>query len=83
MSDIQTYRLDQFEGPLDLLLDLIKKNKVSITRKMYIAKLALRCVLFLCLACLYIFRKEESDSETAKFVFFRRWENFYPDHIPQ
>lgn len=26
-----TYRLDQFEGPLDLLLDLIKKNKVSIT----------------------------------------------------
>ena len=31
MSDIQTYRLDQFEGPLDLLLDLIKKNKVSIT----------------------------------------------------
>ena len=31
MPDIQTYRLDQFEGPLDLLLDLIKKNKVSIT----------------------------------------------------
>ena len=31
MSNIQTYRLDQFEGPLDLLLDLIKKNKVSIT----------------------------------------------------
>ena len=26
-----TYRPDQFEGPLDLLLDLIKKNKVSIT----------------------------------------------------
>ena len=26
-----TYRLDQFEGPLDLLLDLIKRNKVSIT----------------------------------------------------
>ena len=26
-----SYRLDQFEGPLDLLLDLIKKNKVSIT----------------------------------------------------
>ena len=25
------YRLDRFEGPLDLLLDLIKKNKVSIT----------------------------------------------------
>ena len=26
-----TYRLDQFEGPLDLLLTLINKNKVSIT----------------------------------------------------
>ena len=26
-----SYRLDLFEGPLDLLLDLIKKNKVSIT----------------------------------------------------
>ena len=26
-----TYRLDQFEGPLDLLLTLIAKNKVSIT----------------------------------------------------
>ena len=26
-----SYRLDRFEGPLDLLLDLIKKNKVSIT----------------------------------------------------
>ena len=26
-----TYRLDQFEGPLDLLLMLIQKNKVSIT----------------------------------------------------
>ena len=26
-----TYRLDQFEGPLDLLLTLITKNKVSIT----------------------------------------------------
>ena len=25
-----TYRLDQFEGPLDLLLNLISKNKVSI-----------------------------------------------------
>ncbi len=31
MSNEMTYRLDQFEGPLDLLLDLIKKNKVSIT----------------------------------------------------
>jgi len=26
-----TYRIDQFEGPLDLLLTLIQKNKVSIT----------------------------------------------------
>lgn len=26
-----TYKLDQFEGPLDLLLTLIQKNKVSIT----------------------------------------------------
>ena len=25
-----TYRLDQFEGPLDLLLTLIHKNKVNI-----------------------------------------------------
>ena len=29
--DAITYRLDQFEGPLDLLLTLIQKNKVSIT----------------------------------------------------
>ncbi|MBO7310926.1 MAG: segregation/condensation protein A [Clostridia bacterium] len=29
--DSITYRLDQFEGPLDLLLTLIQKNKVSIT----------------------------------------------------
>ena len=29
--DTITYRLDQFEGPLDLLLSLIQKNKVSIT----------------------------------------------------
>ena len=31
MSEQLTYRLDQFEGPLDLLLTLISKNKVSIT----------------------------------------------------
>lgn len=31
MSEPLTYRLDQFEGPLDLLLTLINKNKVSIT----------------------------------------------------
>ncbi|MBE6662484.1 MAG: segregation/condensation protein A, partial [Ruminococcaceae bacterium] len=28
--DALTYRLDQFEGPLDLLLTLIHKNKVNI-----------------------------------------------------
>ena len=31
MIEQVTYRLDQFEGPLDLLLALISKNKVSIT----------------------------------------------------
>ncbi len=31
MSEQVTYRLDQFEGPLDLLLTLISKNKLSIT----------------------------------------------------
>ena len=31
MDNAITYRLDQFEGPLDLLLTLIHKNKVSIT----------------------------------------------------
>ena len=31
MIENLTYRLDQFEGPLDLLLTLISKNKVSIT----------------------------------------------------
>ena len=31
MTEQLTYRLDQFEGPLDLLLALIQKNKVSIT----------------------------------------------------
>ena len=31
MSEQLMYRLDQFEGPLDLLLTLISKNKVSIT----------------------------------------------------
>ncbi len=31
MIEQLTYRLDQFEGPLDLLLTLIQKNKVSIT----------------------------------------------------
>lgn len=31
MNEPLTYHLDQFEGPLDLLLTLIAKNKVSIT----------------------------------------------------
>ena len=31
MTEQLTYRLDQFEGPLDLLLTLISRNKVSIT----------------------------------------------------
>ena len=31
MIEQVNYRLDQFEGPLDLLLTLISKNKVSIT----------------------------------------------------
>ena len=31
MTEQLTYRLDQFEGPLDLLLTLISKNKVKIT----------------------------------------------------
>ncbi len=31
MIEQLTYRIDQFEGPLDLLLTLISKNKVSIT----------------------------------------------------
>jgi segregation and condensation protein A len=31
MTEQLTYRLDQFEGPLDLLLTLISKNKMSIT----------------------------------------------------
>jgi len=31
MIEQLTYRLDEFEGPLDLLLSLIQKNKVSIT----------------------------------------------------
>lgn len=31
MIEQLTYRLDQFEGPLDLLLTLISRNKVSIT----------------------------------------------------
>ena len=29
-ENVLTYRLDEFEGPLDLLLTLIEKNKVDI-----------------------------------------------------
>ena len=31
MTEALTYRIDQFEGPLDLLIALIQKNKVSVT----------------------------------------------------
>ena len=31
MENSPTYKLEQFEGPLDLLLSLIQKNKVSVT----------------------------------------------------
>ena len=41
MTEQLTYRLDQFEGPLDLLLALISKNKVSITD----IPIALICVM--------------------------------------
>ena len=30
MEEIISYKLEKFEGPLDLLLSLIKKNKVQI-----------------------------------------------------
>ena len=30
MESVITYRIEQFEGPLDLLLTLIQKNKVNI-----------------------------------------------------
>ena len=52
-----TYRLDQFEGPLDLLLTLISKNKVSITA----IPIALICDQYL----EYINEAERMDLEVA------------------
>ena len=52
-----TYRLDQFEGPLDLLLSLISKNKVSITD----IPIALICDQYL----EYIEEAERMDLEVA------------------
>ena len=52
-----TYRLDQFEGPLDLLLTLISKNKVSITD----IPIALICDQYL----EYINEAERMDLEVA------------------
>ncbi len=52
-----TYRLDQFEGPLDLLLTLISKNKVSITD----IPIALICDQYL----EYIEEAERMDLEVA------------------
>ena len=31
MSEVLSVKLETFEGPLDLLLDLIKKNEMDIT----------------------------------------------------
>ena len=55
--DALTYRLDQFEGPLDLLLTLIQKNKVSITD----IPIALICDQYI----EYIAAAEELDMEIA------------------
>lgn len=52
-----TYRLDQFEGPLDLLLTLIQKNKVSITD----IPIALICDQYV----EYVTRAQEMDMEVA------------------
>ena len=56
MSEL-TYKLDQFEGPLDLLLTLIQKNKVSITD----IPIALICDQYV----EYITRAQELDMEVA------------------
>ncbi len=55
--DTLTYRLEQFEGPLDLLLTLIQKNKVSITD----IPIALICDQYVD----YIKKAEELDMEIA------------------
>ena len=52
-----TYKLDQFEGPLDLLLTLIQKNKVSITD----IPIALICDQYV----EYIKKAQELDMEIA------------------
>ena len=52
-----TYRLDQFEGPLDLLLTLIQKNKVNISD----IPIALICDQYM----EYITKAEELDMEVA------------------
>ena len=55
--DAVTYRLDRFEGPLDLLLTLIQKNKVNISD----IPIALICDQYM----EYITRAEELDMEIA------------------
>ncbi len=55
--DAVTYRLEQFEGPLDLLLTLIQKNKVSITD----IPIALICDQYI----EYIEKAQELDMEIA------------------
>ena len=55
--DAITYRLDQFEGPLDLLLNLIAKNKVSITD----IPIAMICDQYM----EYIEKAQELDMEVA------------------
>ena len=55
--DTLTYKLEQFEGPLDLLLSLIQKNKVSITD----IPIALICDQYV----EYITRAQELDMELA------------------
>ena len=52
-----TYRLEQFEGPLDLLLTLIQKNKVSITD----IPIALICDQYMS----YIAEAQELDMDVA------------------
>ena len=57
MENTPTYKLEQFEGPLDLLLSLIQKNKVSITD----IPISLICDQYL----EYITKAQELDMELA------------------
>lgn len=57
MESVVTYRLDQFEGPLDLLLTLIQKNKVNITD----IPIALICDQYVA----YIAEAEQLDMDVA------------------